>query len=101
MSCVLSRQDSEYYNSLKWILENDPTELDLRFCIDEDNFGQVLRQITLNQLKSTIIVAVGCRSIVCLPLFYLDFHSQTYQVDLKPSGSDMVVTNENKKEYIE
>ncbi|XP_041825341.1 E3 ubiquitin-protein ligase NEDD4-like isoform X2 [Melanotaenia boesemani] len=57
--------DSEYYNSLKWILENDPTELDLRFCIDEDNFGQ------------------------------------TYQVDLKPSGSDMVVTNENKKEYID
>ncbi|KAG7498162.1 E3 ubiquitin-protein ligase NEDD4-like isoform X5 [Solea senegalensis] len=57
--------DSEYYNSLKWILENDPTELDLRFCIDEDNFGQ------------------------------------TYQVDLKPSGSDMVVTNNNKKEYID
>ncbi|TSY69829.1 E3 ubiquitin-protein ligase NEDD4-like [Bagarius yarrelli] len=41
---------------------NDPTELDLRFCIDEDNFGQV---------------------------------------DLKPSGSDLVVTNDNKKEYIE
>uniref|UniRef100_A0AAY4DF66 HECT-type E3 ubiquitin transferase n=1 Tax=Denticeps clupeoides TaxID=299321 RepID=A0AAY4DF66_9TELE len=57
--------DSEYYNSLKWILENDPMELDLRFCIDEDNFGQ------------------------------------TYQVDLKPSGSDMVVTNDNKREYIE
>ncbi|XP_061589649.1 E3 ubiquitin-protein ligase NEDD4-like isoform X2 [Cololabis saira] len=57
--------DSEYYNSLKWILENDPTELDLRFCIDEDNFGQ------------------------------------TYQVDLKPRGSDMVVTNDNKKEYID
>ncbi|KAJ8286637.1 hypothetical protein GJAV_G00041420 [Gymnothorax javanicus] len=57
--------DSEYYNSLKWILENDPTELDLRFCIDEDNFGQ------------------------------------TYQVDLKPSGSEMVVTNDNKKEYID
>ncbi|XP_056371600.1 E3 ubiquitin-protein ligase NEDD4-like [Oenanthe melanoleuca] len=32
--------DSEYYNSLKWILENDPTELDLTFCIDEENFGQ-------------------------------------------------------------
>ncbi|XP_047661452.1 E3 ubiquitin-protein ligase NEDD4-like isoform X2 [Tachysurus fulvidraco] len=57
--------DSEYYNSLKWILENDPTELDLRFCIDEDNFGQ------------------------------------TYQVDLKPNGSDLVVTNDNKKEYID
>nr|XP_014350264.1 PREDICTED: E3 ubiquitin-protein ligase NEDD4-like isoform X4 [Latimeria chalumnae] len=57
--------DSEYYNSLKWILENDPTELDLRFCIDEENFGQ------------------------------------TYQVDLKPNGSELVVTNENKREYID
>lgn len=26
---------------MKWILENDPTELDLMFCIDEENFGQV------------------------------------------------------------
>lgn len=41
----VSPQDSEYYNSLKWILENDPTELDLRFCIDEDNFGQVSRYL--------------------------------------------------------
>ncbi|XP_075389309.1 E3 ubiquitin-protein ligase NEDD4-like isoform X2 [Tenrec ecaudatus] len=57
--------DSEYYNSLKWILENDPTELDLMFCIDEENFGQ------------------------------------TYQVDLKPNGSEIMVTNENKKEYID
>lgn len=32
---------------------------------------------------------------------YFLSHTQTYQVDLKPSGSDMVVTNENKKEYIE
>ncbi|XP_062898750.1 E3 ubiquitin-protein ligase NEDD4 isoform X9 [Mobula hypostoma] len=57
--------DGEYFNSLRWILENDPTELDLRFCTDEENFGQ------------------------------------TYQVDLKPNGSDMVVTNENKREYID
>jgi len=33
--------DSEYYNSLKWIMENDPAELDLRFVIDEDLFGQM------------------------------------------------------------
>uniref|UniRef100_A0A8V5GUJ4 E3 ubiquitin-protein ligase NEDD4-like n=2 Tax=Melopsittacus undulatus TaxID=13146 RepID=A0A8V5GUJ4_MELUD len=57
--------DSEYYNSLKWILENDPTELDLMFCIDEENFGQ------------------------------------TYQVDLKPNGSEIMVTNDNKREYID
>lgn len=34
-------QDSEYYNSLMWILENDPTDLDLRFVVDEELFGQV------------------------------------------------------------
>uniref|UniRef100_A0A8C1GJZ0 E3 ubiquitin-protein ligase n=1 Tax=Cyprinus carpio TaxID=7962 RepID=A0A8C1GJZ0_CYPCA len=33
--------DSEYFNSLRWILENDPTDLDLRFTIDEELFGQM------------------------------------------------------------
>ncbi|XP_039981136.1 E3 ubiquitin-protein ligase NEDD4a [Xiphias gladius] len=56
--------DSEYFNSLMWILENDPTDLDLRFTIDEELFGQ------------------------------------THQHELKPGGTDIVVTNENKKEYI-
>ncbi|XP_063305150.1 E3 ubiquitin-protein ligase NEDD4 isoform X2 [Pelobates fuscus] len=56
--------DSEYYNSLQWILENDPIELDLRFTVDEELFGQ------------------------------------THQHDLKPGGSEIVVTNKNKKEYI-
>ncbi|XP_036118823.1 E3 ubiquitin-protein ligase NEDD4 isoform X2 [Molossus molossus] len=56
--------DSEYYNSLRWILENDPTELDLRFVIDEELFGQ------------------------------------THQHELKVGGSEIVVTNKNKKEYI-
>ncbi|XP_054984141.1 E3 ubiquitin-protein ligase NEDD4 isoform X2 [Sorex araneus] len=56
--------DSEYYNSLRWILENDPTELDLRFVIDEELFGQ------------------------------------THQHELKTGGSEIVVTNKNKKEYI-
>ncbi|XP_032218602.2 E3 ubiquitin-protein ligase NEDD4 [Nematostella vectensis] len=31
--------DSEYYNSLNWILENDPEDLDLHFCVDEELFG--------------------------------------------------------------
>lgn len=38
---MLLFQDSEYFNSLKWILENDPIDLDLRFTIDEELFGQV------------------------------------------------------------
>ncbi|XP_043934900.1 E3 ubiquitin-protein ligase NEDD4 [Protopterus annectens] len=56
--------DNEYYNSLKWILENDPSELDIRFTVDEELFGQ------------------------------------THHHELKENGSEIVVTNENKKEYI-
>ncbi|KAG8440449.1 hypothetical protein GDO86_006267 [Hymenochirus boettgeri] len=56
--------DSEYYNSLQWILENDPAELDLCFTIDEELFGQ------------------------------------THQHELKHGGSEILVTNKNKKEYI-
>nr|XP_060611803.1 E3 ubiquitin-protein ligase NEDD4 [Anolis sagrei ordinatus] len=56
--------DSEYYSSLMWILENDPAELDLRFTVDEELFGQ------------------------------------THQHDLKSGGSEEVVTNANKQEYI-
>uniref|UniRef100_A0A3B3ZF31 E3 ubiquitin-protein ligase n=1 Tax=Periophthalmus magnuspinnatus TaxID=409849 RepID=A0A3B3ZF31_9GOBI len=57
--------DSEYFNSLMWILENDPTDLDLRFTVDEELFGQ------------------------------------THQHELKLGGAEIVVTNENKKEYIQ
>lgn len=31
--------DSEYYNSLLWIKENDPSELELTFSLDEETFG--------------------------------------------------------------
>ncbi|KAG7301174.1 hypothetical protein JYU34_014022 [Plutella xylostella] len=32
--------DLEYYNSLMWIKENDPSELELTFAVDEDQFGK-------------------------------------------------------------
>ncbi|CAD7004493.1 unnamed protein product [Ceratitis capitata] len=56
--------DTEYYNSLMWIKENDPRQLELTFSLDEDTFGQ----------KS--------------------------QHELKPGGSNIEVTDENKDEYI-
>lgn len=34
--------DTEYHNSLLWIKENDPTELDLTFQVDEENFGKMV-----------------------------------------------------------
>ncbi|XP_064610095.1 LOW QUALITY PROTEIN: E3 ubiquitin-protein ligase NEDD4-like [Liolophura sinensis] len=57
--------DSEYYNSLIWILENDPEDLDLRFSVEEEIFGEIQER------------------------------------PLKPGGSDIAVTKDNKKEYIE
>ena len=31
--------DNEYYNSLIWIKDNDPADLELRFVVDEEVFG--------------------------------------------------------------
>uniref|UniRef100_H2YRY8 HECT-type E3 ubiquitin transferase n=1 Tax=Ciona savignyi TaxID=51511 RepID=H2YRY8_CIOSA len=44
---TLRDMESVYYNSLKWILENDPTDLDLCFTVDEELFGQM----KVNELK--------------------------------------------------
>ncbi|KAJ8029306.1 E3 ubiquitin-protein ligase NEDD4 [Holothuria leucospilota] len=33
--------DSEYYNSLLWIKENDPIDLELTFAVDEESFGEM------------------------------------------------------------
>ena len=56
--------DTEYFNSLVWIMENDPAELDLNFAVDEESLGK------------------------------------TIQRELKPNGSNIPVTNENKQEYM-
>lgn len=34
--------DPAYYNSLKWILENDVTDLGTNFCYEVDDFGQIV-----------------------------------------------------------
>ncbi|XP_028177010.1 E3 ubiquitin-protein ligase NEDD4 isoform X6 [Ostrinia furnacalis] len=36
--------DLEYYNSLMWIKENDPSELDLTFSVDEEQFGKTIQR---------------------------------------------------------
>lgn len=33
--------DREYYQSLKYILDNDPADLDLYFVVSEEVFGEV------------------------------------------------------------
>ena len=58
--------DAEFYRSLKWILDNDITDiLDLTFSTEEEKFGERV------------------------------------EVDLKPNGKDIEVTEDNKQEYVE
>ncbi|OJA08666.1 hypothetical protein AZE42_01166 [Rhizopogon vesiculosus] len=47
--------DPEYYNSLCWILDNDPTPLDLTFSVEADEFG-VNRIFTLKDGGESIPV---------------------------------------------
>ena len=57
--------DPDLYNSMKWILDNDISEvLDHTFCVDSDSFGQRRSH------------------------------------ELKPNGSEIAVTEENKREYV-
>ncbi|THH06601.1 hypothetical protein EW145_g3974 [Phellinidium pouzarii] len=57
--------DPEYYKSLCWILENDPTVLDLTFITEVDEFGR---------------------------------HAV---IPLKENGTSILVTMENRKEYVQ
>ncbi|ODV81154.1 HECT-domain-containing protein [Suhomyces tanzawaensis NRRL Y-17324] len=58
--------DAEFYRSLKWICDNDITDiLDLTFSAEDERFGEIV------------------------------------EVDLKPGGRDIEVTEENKHEYVE
>ncbi|XP_070202594.1 E3 ubiquitin-protein ligase NEDD4-like isoform X3 [Littorina saxatilis] len=33
--------DSEYFNSMVWIKDNDPSDLELHFSVEEDHFGEI------------------------------------------------------------
>lgn len=68
--------------------------------------GFASMRTTLGRCSSPLPRNPDCRQRVlalaaCWTLPHRNLPFQTYQVDLKPSGSDMVVTNENKNEYIE
>ena len=47
--------DIEYYNSLLWIKENDPIDLEMTFTVNEDTFGQT-SQIDLKTNGANIAV---------------------------------------------
>ena len=74
--------DPEYYNSLCWILENDPTPLDLTFSVEAD-------EASFNDLLPFLRVLTG-----------LQFGVNRI-VPLKLGGEGLQVTQENKREYVQ
>ena len=40
--------DREYYQSLKYIVDNDPTDLDLYFVVSEEVLGDVSERLSLS-----------------------------------------------------
>ncbi|KAH9176780.1 hypothetical protein EDB89DRAFT_1939867, partial [Lactarius sanguifluus] len=52
--------DPEYYNSLCWILENDPSPLDLNFSVEGDEFG-VTKIVPLKENGESIPVTLENR----------------------------------------
>ena len=75
--------DIAFYNSLKFVQENDPAPLELTFSVLEETFGQVNPSV------------MGKGSPQCL------FIAQPTEHELKPGFGGVAVTEENKQEYVE
>ena len=75
--------DPEYYKSLCWILENDPTPLDLTFSVEADEV-------------SGITTCARSLSLTCSFQFGV-----TKLIELKENGAQIPVTNENKREFVQ
>ncbi|CAL1707508.1 unnamed protein product [Somion occarium] len=78
--------DPEYYNSLCWILENDPTPLDLTFSIEADEFG-VTKLIELKEGGAAIPVTnENKREFVQLSAEYRLYSSIKEQIESLLTG---------------
>ncbi|KIM40119.1 hypothetical protein M413DRAFT_446273 [Hebeloma cylindrosporum] len=78
--------DPEYYNSLCWILENDPTALDLTFSVEADEFG-VNRIVPLKEGGEMIPVTLeNRREFVQLSAQYRLYSSIKDQIESLSSG---------------
>ncbi|KAF9049777.1 hypothetical protein BJ165DRAFT_1608842 [Panaeolus papilionaceus] len=78
--------DPEYYKSLCWILENDPTLLDLTFSVEADEFG-VNRIVSLKEGGETISVTQeNKREFVQLSAQYRLYSSIKDQIESLSNG---------------
>ncbi|KAL0569802.1 E3 ubiquitin-protein ligase tom1 [Marasmius crinis-equi] len=78
--------DPEYYNSLCWILENDPTPLELTFSVEDDEFG-VNRIFPLKEGGETLpVTQENKREFVQLSAQYRLYSSIKDQIESLLSG---------------
>ena len=54
--------DISFYNSLKFVLDNDPADLELTFAVEEESFGEVKEA---NNLLNQIFVQFWFSKNVC------------------------------------
>jgi E3 ubiquitin-protein ligase HUWE1 len=78
--------DPEYYNSLCWILDNDPTVLDLTFSVEADEFG-VTKTVSLKENGEKIAVTnENKKEFVQLSAQYRLYSSIKEQIDSLLAG---------------
>ena len=84
---------SEYFNSLIWIKENDPSELELAFQVKK---LMVFHRNVIMSFK----LFWSLWSIIYKKVDEENF-GQTVSIELRPGGKETRVTDENKDEYIQ
>ncbi|KAG1732222.1 uncharacterized protein EDB91DRAFT_677858 [Suillus paluster] len=86
--------DPEYYNSLCWILDNDPTPLDLTFSVEADEFG-VNRIFSLKEGGESIpVTQENKREFVQLSANFRLYSSISKQIENLVAGFQEIIPND-------
>ncbi|KIJ18752.1 hypothetical protein PAXINDRAFT_167299 [Paxillus involutus ATCC 200175] len=86
--------DPEYYNSLCWILENDPTPLELTFSVEADEFGRN-RIFTLKPGGESIpVTQENKREFVQLSANFRLYSSISEQIENLVAGFQEIIPND-------
>ena len=89
---------SEYFNSLIWIKENDPSELELAFQVKK---LMAFRHNLIISFKLFLSIWSTISHLICYKKVDEENFGQTVSIELRPGGKETRVTDENKDEYIQ
>ena len=82
----LEWSDPSYYNSLRWMLDHSVEQMELTFSEHQENVSHLLPVQSSSYYIFTFLFFQLGESVI---------------VDLKPNGRNILVTDENKDEYIQ